>query len=191
MTHDGRSIIDADRLRAGVLQTTARLEANPAGGRIRPSVESRLVQDVSVELHWEQFGHAFSIRSDEPSGRGGGGSAPTAIRYFLSGIASCLQVWYAKSAALVGCELRGCELRVEAVLDMRVEYGLAAGDQPEFLLVRASVDSPSPEPIVLAMAEEAHHRCPLWNLVLRGTPGYRQVELGGRLIFDSLPPELA
>ena len=180
-------LVDVERLRAGVLQTTGRLEANPDGGLIRPFVEARLIRDVSVELRWEQFGKDFTLRSDEPTGRGGQGTGPTAIRYFLSGIASCLQVWFAKSAALTGCELTRSTLRLEAALDMRVEYGLAPGGGPEYLLSRAVIESSSSDDLVLAMADEAHRRCPLWNLVTRGMPGYRQVEHDGRLILDTLP----
>jgi hypothetical protein len=188
MTDDGRSIIDADRLRAGVLQTTASLEANPTGGRIRPYVDARLVKDVSVALRWEQFGRTFELHSDEPGGRGGQGTAPTAIRYFLSGIASCLQVWFAKGAALTGCEVHGLTLRLEASLDMRVEYGLEPSGSAEYLLSHAVVESPSPDELVLAMAHEAHGRCPLWNLVIRGVPGYRRLERDGRLLLDTMPP---
>ena len=180
-------LIDAAQLAATVHGTTARLEANPAGGIIRPWVEATLVRDVEVEIAWEQFGRSFSLRSDEPGGRGGGGSAPTAIRYFLTGIASCLQVWFAKGAALTGCELISVTLRVEAALDMRIEYGLSPSGIPEHILAVATVESPSNEGQVIAMADEAFRRCPLWNLVVRGLPGYRQVVHNGRLIVDTLP----
>ncbi len=184
-------IIDASRLKAGVLQTTSRLAANPTGGRIRPYVDTRLIRDVAVEARWEQFGKSFELRSDEPSGRGGGGTAPTSIRYFLSGIAFCLQVWYAKGAALVGCELESLTLRVEASFDMRVEYKLPATSEHDYLLASAVVGSPSDAAMVLAMADEAHERCPLSSLVQRSLPVYRRLTHNGELILDTLPADLA
>src|SRR5215218_10862281 len=72
------ALIDAQRLKLGVLQTTARLETNPDGGIIRPSVETHLVRDVSVEARFEQHGREFVFRSDEPTGRGGHAAGPTA-----------------------------------------------------------------------------------------------------------------
>ncbi len=180
-------LIDPDHLRTGVLETRQRLEANPPGGMIRPSVDSRLVGGVSVETRWEQFGRQFVLTSDEPAGRGGSATAPTAIRYFLTGIASCLGVWFAKGAALSGCELRGLSLRLEAALDMRREYDLAPTGAQEQLVAEADVDSPSPEAVVLTMADEAFRRCPLWNLVGRGVPVHRRIRHNGQLVFDTLP----
>jgi uncharacterized OsmC-like protein len=180
------ALIDAQRLKLGVVQTTARLEANPDGGIIRPSVQTNLVRDVSVEARFEQHGREFVFRSDEPTGRGGHAAGPTAIRYFLSGIAFCLQVWYAKGAALVGCELNGLTLELEAILDMRREYALAPTGVPEQLIAHISVDSPSPAAVVLAMVDEAHRRCPLSNLVAPSLPLEARVHHNGELIRDTL-----
>ena len=184
MTTD--ALIDAQRLKAGVLQTTARLETNPDGGVIRPAVETRLIRDVSVEARFEQHGREFVFRSDEPTGRGGHAAGPTAIRYFLSGIAFCLQVWYAKGAALVGCDLNGLTLDLEAVLDMRREYALPPTGVAEHLVALISVDSPSPTSLVLAMVDEAHRRCPLSNLVAPSLPLEARVRHNGELIRDTL-----
>jgi hypothetical protein len=184
-------IIDPEHLRTNVLHTRTRLEANPEGGLVRPFVDTTLLHGLSVESRWEQFGREFSVHSDEPPGRGGDGQAPTAIRYFLSGIAFCLQVWHAKGAALTGCQLGAITLRLEGSLDMRGEYGLALGAGPEYLLATTRVESPSPAGLVIAMSDEAHRRCPLWVLTTRSVPGYRRVFHNGALVLDTLPAELA
>jgi len=145
---------------------------------------------VSAEASWEQSGRTFTVRSDEAPGRGGGGEHPTAIRYFLSGIAFCLQVWYAKAAALADVPLDDVRLRVEAALDMRIEYGLDPAPSPQFLLVTARVESPAGADDVPAIAEQAHARCPLSNLVGRAVPTYLRLFHGSSLILDTLPPEL-
>jgi uncharacterized OsmC-like protein len=181
------ALIDAQRLKLGVLQTTARLETNPDGGIIRPSVETHLVRDVSVEARFEQHGREFVFRSDEPTGRGGHAAGPTAIRYFLSGIAFCLQVWYAKGAALVGCELNGLTLELETILDMRREYALPPTGVPERLIAQIVADSPSPPALVGAMVDEAHRRCPLSNLVAVSLPLYVRLEHNGVVIRDTVP----
>jgi hypothetical protein len=184
-------LIDRSLLREVVETTADKLRRNPAGGIIRPSIESRLVSNVSAEASWEQSGRTYTIRSDEAPGRGGRGEHPTAIRYFLSGVAFCLQVWYAKSAALADVALEDVQLRVEAALDMRVEYGLDPAPGPQLVLVTARVKSPAAADAVRAVALEAHRRCPLAGLVAAVIPIYLRLYHGGTLIWDTLPTELA
>ena len=73
---------------------------------------------------------------------------------------------------------------------MRIEYGLQPSGIPEHIVARATVESPSDEAHVVAMADAAFRRCPLWNLVVRGVPGYRQVRHNDVIIVDTLPAEL-
>ena len=177
-------------LRETVLDTTEKLRANPRGGIIRPYVETRLVRNVSAEARWEQSGREFSVRSDEAPGRGGAGEHPTAIRYFLSGISFCLAVWYAKSAALADVPIDEFQLRLEGALDMRVEYGLPAAPGPEFLIATARISSTASAEQVRSVAEDAHRRCPLSNIVGRALPIYVRVLHDSELILDTLPPGL-
>jgi hypothetical protein len=183
-------LIDREMLREMVLVTTEKLRGNPAGGIIRPYVETRLVRNVSAEANWEQSGRAFSVRSDEAPGRGGEGEHPTAIRYFLSGISFCLAVWYAKAAALADVELDSFGLRLEAALDMRVEYGLEKAPGPEFLLATARISSSASASEVRSVAEEAHRRCPLGVLVSRALPVYIRVFHDDAVVLDTVPPGL-
>jgi uncharacterized OsmC-like protein len=183
-------LIDRPALRSVVEDTTAKLRGNPKGGVIRPAIESRLVHDVSAEASWEQSGRVHTIRSDEAPGRGGLGEHPTAIRYFLSGIAFCLQVWYAKASALADVPISDVRLRVEAALDMRIEYGLDPAPGPQFVLVTARVVSPASSDAVRAVALEAHRRCPLSNLVERAVPIYLRVHHAGSVIHETVPAEL-
>jgi organic hydroperoxide reductase OsmC/OhrA len=182
-----RPLIDRELLRETVVVTTEKLRGNPQGGIIRPYVETRLIHNVSAEASWEQSGREFSVRSDEAPGRGGNGEHPTAIRYFLSGISFCLAVWYAKAAALADVELGSFELRLEAAIDMRVEYGLPPAPGPEFFLATARVSSPASAAEIRSIAEEAHRRCPLANLVARSVPVYVRVIHDGAVVVDTAP----
>ena len=183
-------LIDREMLRETVLVTTEKLRANPSGGIIRPYVETKLLRNVSAEASWEQSGQVFSVRSDEAPGRGGAGEHPTAIRYFLSGISFCLAVWYAKSAALADVQLDSFELRLEAGFDMRVEYGLSPAPGPEFVVSTARISSRASADAVREIAEEAHRRCPLANLVARAVPIYFRVVHDGEGVLDTVPAEL-
>ena len=186
----GPPLIDVPMLRDVVLRTAEKLRKNPTGGVIRPSVDSRLLHNVSAEASWEQSGSTFRVRSDEAPGRGGRGEHPTAIRYFLSGISFCLQVWYAKAAALADIALDEVELRVEIAIDMRVEYDLPPSPAPEYLLVTARMRSSASAGEVRSVAEDAQARCPLVQLVGRAMPVFVRVFLNGESILDTLPPNL-
>jgi hypothetical protein len=154
---------------------------------IRPRITSRLLADVSAEATFDQYGHAFTLRSDEPTGRGGTGAAPTSIRYFLSAIAFCLQVWLAKGAALVACEIEDVVLTIDGRLDMRIEYDLEPSGAPQYLVADLLVTSPSPPERVLAMTDEAFRRCPLVHAVR--LPVYQRVTQNGRILRDEAPSE--
>ena len=184
---DDSPLIDVDKLRDSVERTATRLASYPGGGLIRPRVSTRLLRDVTAEARFDQYGRTFSFRNDEPPGRGGAGVEPTSIRYFLSGIAFCLQVWIAKGAALVGCDLRDAALDIEGRLDMRGEYDLEPTGVAQYLIADLRVVSPSGSESVLAMADEAFRRCPLAQLV--ALPIYQRVAHNGQVIRDTLPGE--
>lgn len=183
----GEPLIDPERLRDSIERTAGRLSEFTRGGVIRPRVSTRIVHDVSAEATFEQYGRTFTFASDEPAGRGGTGSAPTSIRYFLSAIGFCLDVWLAKGAAVVDCEIRDVALMIEARLDMRIEYDLEPSGAPQYLLADVRVSSPSPSDRVLAMADEAFRRCPLVHAIR--LPVYQRVTHDGRVIRDELPSE--
>jgi hypothetical protein len=63
----------------------------------------------------------------------------------------------------VGCEVEDIRLDLEATFDMRVGYRLPCDNMlgTERLAVEARVTSWSTREQVLALAEEAHARCPL------------------------------
>jgi hypothetical protein len=180
-------LIDAPKLRDSVEHTAARLAELPSRGVIRPRVTTRLLRDVTAEARFEQYGRKFSFRNDEPPGRGGAGVEPTSIRYFLSGLAFCLQVWLAKGAALVGCEIDSVELDVEAQLDMRREYLLPTTGTAEFLVADLRVTSGSSSDLVLAMADEADRRCPLVHAV--ALPLHWRVTHNGAVVRDDRPDQ--
>ena len=182
-------IIDAAKLRDSVEHTAARLAELPSRGVIRPRVSTRLLRDVTAEARFEQYGREFAFRNDEPPGRGGAGIEPTSIRYFLSGLAFCLQVWLAKGAALVDCSIEDVELDVEAQLDMRREYDLPPTGTSEYLVADLRVTSPSPSNLVLAMADEAIRRCPLAHVA--ALPIHQRVTHNGVVIRDDLPAPAA
>jgi uncharacterized OsmC-like protein len=182
---------DPDLLRANVEDTADRLRADPEAGHVRPSVVTSLVENVHATSDFVQYGKHFSFACDESDGRAGRGSAPSPLRYFLSGIAFCLQVWYAKGAALVGCPLEDLRIEVRTYMDMRGEHRL--GDvppHPQWIVVEADVTTPAPDETVLAMVDEADARCPVSTLVGMAVPIYERIRVDGRVLRDTIPDGL-
>jgi uncharacterized OsmC-like protein len=180
--------IDQDLLRGNVEEHAARLGREPGEGFVRPVVTTRLVENVQAVSDFVQYGKEFSFRCDESEGRGGRGEHPSPLRYLLSGIAFCLQVWYAKGAALVGAELDELEIDVATFLDMRGEHKVDdVPPHPQWITIEARVASRSGTDRVLAMVDEANDRCPVSTLVAKAVPVYERILHNGAVVRDTMP----
>lgn len=188
---EGPIRIDQEKLRANLEDTARTLAEDATAGHVRPYVQTRLIRDVQAVSDFNQYGKEFSFRCDEAADRAGLGEAPSPLRYFLSSIAFCLQVWYAKGAALMGVELDDLAIDVRTYMDMRGEHKVGdAPPHPQWIVVEAGVTSPSDAATVLAMVGEANDRCPVSNLVAKAVPMYERIRLNGATIRDTIPPDL-
>jgi uncharacterized OsmC-like protein len=186
------SLVDREKLRANYLDLAKRLDADETAGIVRPRVRASLVEDVTGESVFEQYGLDFTFRSDEAVERGGGGQHPSPLRYFLSGVAFCEVGWYAKGSAVLDVPLKSLEIELETLLDMRGEHHVdGVAQHPQHLILTAWVDSPAPIERVLEMVDWADARCPLFSLVARAIPIYERIWLGGVQIRDTIPPGIA
>ncbi len=182
---------DAELLRDNVETLARRLADDPDAGHVRPVVVTRLVHNVRARSDFTQYGRDFTFECDESEGRAGSASAPSPLRYFLSGIAFCLQVWYAKGAALVDCPLEDLRIEVRTYMDMRGEHHVgSAPPHPQWIVVEADVGSPADPATVLAMVDEANARCPVSTLVAKAVPIYERIRHGGIVIRDTIPDGL-
>lgn len=83
--------------------------------------------------------------SDEPSGLGGGDTAPNPVEQLLGALGNCLAVGYAANASVAGIELRDLRVDLAGDLDLRVFLGLAEG-HAGFDGIRATVHLDSDAP---------------------------------------------
>jgi uncharacterized OsmC-like protein len=183
--------VDLAKLSRNVEDTAELLARDPAAGHVRPRVVTRLIEDVHARSDFVQYDKSFSFECDESLERAGKGAAPSPLRYFLSGLAFCQQVWYAKGAALVGCAVADLIIEVSTYMDMRGEHlidGIPAN--PQWILIEAKVESPSPPDRVLAMVDEANARCPVYALVSRAVPIYERITHGGTVLRDTVAAEV-
>jgi uncharacterized OsmC-like protein len=183
--------VDLARLADNVNQTAQRLASDPDAGHVRPNVQTRLIADVQAQSDFVQYGKEFSFRCDESDDRAGKGEAPSPLRYFLSGLAFCQQVWYAKGAALVGCEIEELEIDVRTYMDMRGEHLVGeVVPHPQWIAIEARVTSPGTTDQVLQMVDEANRRCPVYSLVSRAVPMYERIAHNGSVVRNTLPEGL-
>ena len=184
--------VDMDRLRENVATTATLLSRDESAGHVRPRVTTRLIENVHARSDFMQYEKEFSFECDESAGRAGAGDHPSPLRYFLSGLAFCQQVWYAKGAALVGCELEDLVIHVLTYMDMRGEHHV--GDvpaNPQWIIIEAEVSSTADIATVLAMVDEANSRCPLYALIAKAIPIYERISLNGTLIRDTVPADIS
>ena len=183
-------IIDTTLLKGNLDGLAELLARDPSTGFVTPRVATTLVEDVRAVSAFTQYGSEFEFRCDESEGRGGRGEAPSPLRYLLSSLAFCQQVWYAKGAAIVGCEVAALEINVETFMDMRGEHLVNdIPTHPQWFLVTALVGSPSSPEYVEAMAEEANRRCPVYGLLSRAVPIYNRLIHNEVVLVDATPPD--
>lgn len=180
--------VDIEKLRSNVESTADLLRRDPSAGHVRPRVATRLIGNVHARSEFLQYDKEFAFECDESEGRAGAGSAPSPLRYFLSGLAFCQQVWYAKGAALAGCDIEDLEIDVLTYMDMRGEHlidGIAPN--PQWIVIDARITTPGTDEQVLALVDEANARCPVYNLVVKAVPIYERIARNGTVVRDTIP----
>jgi uncharacterized OsmC-like protein len=186
-------LIDHVALRESVNKLTSDLTADPGRGVVLPNVATSVVENLHVRSTFKQGGADYVFDSDELPPLGGHGTAPSPMRYFLSGIAFCSAVWYAKCAALRDIELTKLDVGLTAYLDTRGEHHVDADvpSHPQWLAMSIDIASAATDADVLASIDDADERCPIGVLVRRALPVYQVVRNGdGELIRDSRPADV-
>ena len=183
--------VDLEKLRTNVESTAETLRADDAAGHVRPLVRTRLVDNVNAISEFVQYDSDFTFECDEAESRAGKGAHPSPLRYFLSGLAFCQQVWYAKGAALVGCQIEDLEIDVSTYMDMRGEHLIDGIDpNPQWIVIDANVTTPGTVEQVLALVDEANARCPVYNLVNKAVPIYERISRNGVEVRNTVPEGL-
>lgn len=186
------SLVDQETLRANYESVAENLANDANAGLMRPRVSTRLIENVSVESTFEQYGQTYTFYGDEAKSRGGYERGPSPMRYFLNGVAFCLQGWCAKGSAFAEVDIDSMEIDITSFLDMRGEHGFEdVPANPQWLILDIRVDSPSPAEQVLEMVEWGISRCPLSVFAKKAVPVYERVSHNGKAIRDTVPAEIS
>jgi uncharacterized OsmC-like protein len=186
------SLVDHETLKTNYESLAEKLANDPDAGLMRPYVSTRLIENVSVKSTFVQYDKEYTFYGDEAKSRAGFERGPSPMRYFLNGVAFCLQGWCAKGSAFAGVDVDGMELDITSFLDMRGEHGFEdVPTYPQWLILDFRVDSPSSEEQVLEMIDWGILHCPLSAFAKKAVPVYERVTHNGKMIRDTVPPEVS
>jgi uncharacterized OsmC-like protein len=179
-----------DRVRDHLEASARELDVDGSKALIRPAVTARLVRDVSMEVSFTQFGRDYRLSGVIATGPDA--EAPSPLRYFLTSLALCVEGWWAKASAVIGCELESVELEAKLGIDVRGEHGFDdVPRHPQWVEFVGRISSPASPEQVLAVVDLGDDRCPLLSLVRLAVPVYELVIHNGVAIRDTTPREPA
>lgn len=104
-------------------------------------------------LAMESTKKSYKWTVDEPEERGGTGTGPNPLAYFLSGAASCLMNHFMTESILAGAKLGGLEMTA------RAHYTLAPGASFREVLYDIRVSSDEPADKLLPIYRRAEELC--------------------------------
>ena len=166
-----------DTIRQTAERNVRILELKPAKGHLTGTTIARLERGLRCEIEEGPW----RLHADMPAKVGGEQTAPTPGMLGRGALASCLAIGIAVWAARLGVPLDGVEVEVEADFDARGEMGFA-GIAPGYSEVRyrIAIDSPAPEPEVLALLDRVERHSPYLDVFGRALPLGRTVQLNRR-----------
>lgn len=154
-----------------VERATAYLAAHPDEARYRDSAaRAHLGPGLAVQVTGPG---GESMRTDMPTGIGGGAAAPSPGWFLRAAEASCLAALIAVRAATLGIALRSVNVEVDSESDDRGILGLDDAIPAGALSARAvvSIDAPgASREAIEALAAWALEHCPVTDTVRRAVP---------------------
>ncbi len=68
------------------------------------------------------------IVTDEPTGLGGGDTAPNPVEHLIGALGSCLAIGYAANATVAGIQIEDLRIEVEGELNLETFLGISEGN---------------------------------------------------------------
>ena len=100
----------------------------------------------------------FDMATDEAAVFGGEGTAPPPLAYFVSGLTACLMTQIRAFAKRTGIVIDALELHTVAIWEW-VPAGRVYESAPKGFEIDIRLDSPAPEPDILALIAAAKKGC--------------------------------
>lgn len=147
-------------------QQCAALEA-AAGEKL---VANQAVAKVIEGQHSEAVVRGHTLVQDEPASVGGTALGPTPTDYFVTSVAMCENVIFARTAAMQDVDVETLETTVTGKWDLKGLFEIGGADSRfQSVEVETRVRSASPLARVVEVAQLTHRRCPVHQTLKRAT----------------------
>ena len=136
--------------------------------------KTRVVNGLSCEItegNWK-------LVADMPEAVGGKAGAPTPGVYGRAALGSCLAIGYMMRASLMQITIHSLEVEVQADYDDGALLGTSNAD-PGYSEIRytVSIETDSPEDVVMRMVDEADQHSPYLDVFTRGQKCVRKINI--------------
>jgi putative redox protein len=124
---------------------------------------NRAVAILQENQHSEVTVRGFTLVQDEPVSVMGGGKGPTPTDFFISSVALCENVLFARNAAVEGVPIDSLATAATGTWDMKGLFEINGAD-PAFknVDVETAVRTSAAPPDVVKVANMTHRRCPIY-----------------------------
>lgn len=156
---------------APVVKTTftkhlADLEASPDERLATNKAVARLIENQRSEVTVR----GFTLVQDEPESVGGTAQGPTPTDYFVTSVALCENVVFARTAAMSDLDVQALQTTATGNWDLKGLYEIGGADSYfRSVLIETRVRTSAPAARVAEVARLTHRRCPIHQTLKRAT----------------------
>jgi len=124
---------------------------------------NRAVATLQENQRSELVVRGFTLVQDEPVSVMGTGKGPTPTDFFVSSVALCENVVFARNAAVEGVSIDSLETVATGTWNMKGLFGIEGADSAfKAITVETSVRTSAPISDVVRVAGLTHVRCPIY-----------------------------
>jgi putative redox protein len=124
---------------------------------------NRAVATLQEDQRSELAVRGFTLVQDEPVSVMGTGKGPTPTDFFISSVALCENVVFARNAAVEGVAVDSLETIATGTWNMKGLFGIEGADSSfRGITVETSVRTSAPISEVVKVARLTHIRCPIY-----------------------------
>lgn len=133
-------------------------------------ISNRVVAKVIENQRSEATVRGFTLVQDEPATVAGTGQGPTPTDYFVTSVAFCENVIFARTAAMHDVNVEALETTVTGEWDQKGLFEID-GASSEFrrIVVETRIKTQSPVAQLVEVAHLTHRRCPVHQTLKRAT----------------------
>ena len=150
--------IDVDKLKEVINEVKGDLEKAKRVNKIEGEWNLGEGPQFLSEMSFEKG--KVTLKADQPSFMGGGGTQPGPMHYCLFGLASCYTATFVTMASMEGVKLKKVRVSAEGKMDFSRVFGLSNNPITGGIKITLFVESDAPEKELKRIEALAYERCP-------------------------------